>query len=104
MKPSEILFSKPTIKPILSGGDNIHSLIEQIGSGYRLCDRDWFPLEVAKDETDGKWYTLNNRRLYIFRVLEKLGRLNEVEVIYLFIKPVNGSFSLIETLNCMAVE
>ena len=80
MKPSEILYSCATITPTLSGGDNIESLIEQIASGNRVCDRDWFPLEVAKYPHDGRWYTHSNKLLYIFKILEKQGIFSRIEV------------------------
>ena len=80
LRPSDIFFSKTTIKSTLTAGDSIHLLLDQLGSGDRLCDRDWFPLEVAKDKTSGRWYSMNNRRLYIAKVLEKLGRLKNVQV------------------------
>jgi len=41
---------------------------------------EFLPLEVGLDKYDNKWYCNNNRRLYMFRVLEKQGFVSEIEV------------------------
>lgn len=79
-RPSELLFSQTSIKSTLTNGDSIPELIRQISSGRRGIDPSWLPLNVAQDKYNGKWYSQDNRRLYIFRVLEKKGLVDRIKV------------------------
>ena len=79
-RPSQLLFSQTSIKSTLSDGEHIPTLIHNISIGRTPIDPTWEPLDVAKDRLDGKYYCQNNRRLYIFRVLEKKGVRNQVRV------------------------
>ena len=75
MHPTNLQFSHSDIKSTLTEGESIPFLIREIKAGRRRIDQRWLPLEVARDKYDHKWYSQNNRRLYIFRVLELHGYL-----------------------------
>ena len=79
MRPTDLLFSQTTIKSTMSRGEFIPTLIENIKRTGRY-DRDWVPIEIAKDSNNGRWYSQDNRRLYIFRVLEVSGYVSTVPV------------------------
>ena len=79
MRPTDLLFSQTTIKSTMSRGEYIPTLIETIKS-TRSYDKDWVPIEIAQDRNNGRWYSQDNRRLYIFRVLEVSGYVSTVPV------------------------
>nr|XP_002131378.1 uncharacterized protein LOC100175021 isoform X2 [Ciona intestinalis] len=81
-RPSEIRFSQDSIHHKFRrrsghGEDNVNDTIDKILSG-RLLATDLPRIEVA--ERDGELYTLGNRRLYMFRVLELKGKLKTIRV------------------------
>ena len=83
MRPTELLFSQTTIKSSLTRGEYIPDVIQKIDRTGDL-DQSWFPIEIARDRYDGRWYAQNNRRLYILRVLEVRGRIGSITVSTLF--------------------
>ena len=80
MYPCDLLFSQTSISSTLTRGASIPELIDDIARGYRKVDSDWLPLDVARDRYDGKLYCQDNRRLYIFRVLQRRGRISQIPV------------------------
>lgn len=77
MKPSEIYFSQDSIKNTFEYGQSIHDTL-------KMCQED--PMAIHQIPTmrvcmkNGKWFTLDNRRLWIFRRLEEGGHITNVDV------------------------
>lgn len=77
MKPSEIYFSQDSIKNTFEYGQSIHDTLKK-------CQED--PMAIHQIPTmrvcmkNGKWFTLDNRRLWIFRRLEEGGHITDVDV------------------------
>lgn len=77
MKPSEIFFSQDSIKNTFEYGQSIKDTL-------RMCQED--PMAIHQIPTmrvcmkNGKWFTLDNRRLWIFRRLEEGGHITDVDV------------------------
>lgn len=77
MKPSEIYFSQDSIK-------NTFEYAQSIKDTLRMCQED--PMAIHQIPTmrvcmkNGKWFTLDNRRLWIFRRLEEGGHITDVDV------------------------
>lgn len=77
MKPSEIYFSQDSIKNTFDNGQSIHDTLKK-------CQED--PMAIHQIPTmrvcmkNGKWFTLDNRRLWIFRRLEEGGHITNVDV------------------------
>ncbi|XP_078484512.1 uncharacterized protein LOC100175021 isoform X2 [Ciona intestinalis] len=81
-RPSEIRFSQDSIhhKFCRRSGhsrDSVNETLDKILS-WQLSATDLPRIDVA--EKDGELYTLGNRRLYIFRVLELKGKLDTIPV------------------------
>ena len=83
-RPSQLQFTQDSIKPYFENGNSIHEEIDRIKSMWSWSRNDamqqFQPLEVAQDRYDFNWYCNNNRRLYMFRVLEKHGYVTEIKV------------------------
>ena len=83
-RPSQLNFTQTTISPYFSYGKLIHSEIDDIKSQWSWnrssAMEKFLPLEIREDNYDGKLYCNNNRRLYMFRVLEKQGYVTTVNV------------------------
>ena len=77
MSPSDIRFSQSDIKYSFTQGDDVHEVIDNIKRGW-LSIQDFLPMNVAF--YNGRWYTENNRTLYVCRVLQYEGKLKKVEV------------------------
>ncbi|XP_077968169.1 uncharacterized protein LOC144422162 [Styela clava] len=77
MKPSDIRFSQDSIAPNFSNGNSIHGVIDEILKGETsVCPFE--PISIWKE--GDLWYSENNRRLYMFRVLECKGNITDVDV------------------------
>jgi len=77
LAPSDIRFMQDSIYPSFYGGKRVNDVIEDIYSGrtsLNVLPR----IEVTK--RNNKYYSLDNRRLYLYRVLEKRGFLSRVKV------------------------
>nr|XP_039249162.1 uncharacterized protein LOC120326874 [Styela clava] len=75
MKPSEIRFSQDDIAPNFTNGENIHEVIGEILRGETSV----YPFQpISVWYENGSWYSENNRRLYMFRVLEYEGKVNDI--------------------------
>jgi hypothetical protein len=78
LRPSEIFFSQATIKDHFRRGT--YSIYETLDA----CMRDQNVINIIPKITvchkDGKWFTLDNRRLWVFKQLESMGRLSKIFV------------------------
>jgi hypothetical protein len=77
MKPSQIFYSQDTINNYFDGGVKIGKTLDDICTGS--CSIAHIPT-IGVCQHDGRWYTGDNRRLWLFRQLEKLGRCSTIEV------------------------
>lgn len=78
LRPSEIFFSQATIRDHFSGGlGSIYATLEQCMNDPDVIN-DIPKITVCRK--DGKWFTLDNRRLWVFRQLEMRGRLSSISV------------------------
>lgn len=77
LRPSEISFTQDNISSIFYGGQGVNETIEAIMYG-RMSPSDLPNMMVVR--RNGKYYSFDNRRLYVMRVLEKRHRIWEVEV------------------------
>jgi len=77
LAPSEIRFMHDTIRPQFRNGKGVNQVIEDIYKGVTKIE-DIPRIEVTK--RNNKYYSLSNRRLYVFRVLQKRKFLSRIEV------------------------
>jgi len=78
LKPSEIRFSQKEIPSKFSDFGDINQAILHYTLHPRLINT--VPPISVSNRNDGEWYTENNRRLYMFRAMEKLGVLQRIQV------------------------
>ena len=99
-RPSKLQFTQTSISPYFSNGELIHGEINKIKSLWSWNRSEalnkFLPLEVRQDNYDGKMYCNNNRRLYMFRVLENEGYVTTVKVSLIFLNNVGMTHSGIE--------
>eukprot|EP00796_Vickermania_ingenoplastis_P005727 gene5727-4088_t len=76
--PSHIYFTFSRIRPVFSCGRTIDSTLQQFMHG-ELCPTD-LPLLCVFTDAAGRYYSQNNRRLYIFKQLKEKGFLTTVPV------------------------
>ena len=84
LKPSNIFYCQDSISSTFGRSTN-HSE-EQIGTTlddlyYGRIKIEKIPKITVVKRDDGKWYTANNRRLWIFHHLEGAGKCSEIEVL-----------------------
>ncbi|KAK3610018.1 hypothetical protein CHS0354_032364 [Potamilus streckersoni] len=77
LKPSEVYFSQDTIKNCFDNRGTIGSVLDKIYEGAMSIQK--IP-KISVCQKDGKWFTVDNRRLWIFQQLEKLGKCSEIDV------------------------
>ena len=77
LKPSEILYSQSSIANKFKNGDQIGEALDNIMEG-KLSISILPTIEVKC--IDGSYVSSDNRRLWILKQLERLGRVNEVSV------------------------
>ncbi|XP_026695147.2 uncharacterized protein LOC113475298 [Ciona intestinalis] len=78
MKPSDIRFSKEFIPARFSNRDEINGVIAKLTLHPKLLNT--IPMIVVSNRNTGEWHSQNNRRLYMFRVLERNGILDQIQV------------------------
>lgn len=78
LDPSLIYFTFSRIRPLFSCGRTLHSTLEQIMNGT-LTPQD-LPLLCVFTDGAGRYYSQNNRRLYIYKQLQEEGKLRTVPV------------------------
>ncbi|XP_056022114.1 uncharacterized protein LOC130054980 [Ostrea edulis] len=77
INPSEIYYSQDSIKEKFFDGQTIYSSLSE-------CREKPYVINMIPTMRvclkDGKWYTLDNRRLWVFKRLEAEGYISDVEV------------------------
>ena len=77
LSPADIRFMHDSIRCIFSNGRSVNDTIEQIADGHMSVDI--FP-KIRVIKKDGYYYSFDNRRLYVYRVLHYRGMLKNVIV------------------------
>jgi hypothetical protein len=82
LKPSEIFYSQDSIMnkfgDYTAHGDTyIGETLDQLLNGN--CNVQSIP-EISVVQMHGKWFTSDNRRLWVFRKAEEIGFLKQIEV------------------------
>ena len=62
--PSTVRFTHDSVSPTFSTGEDVFDVIRKLKNGDKLPDE--FP-PIRIHLRDGKWYTLDNRRLYVMK-------------------------------------
>jgi hypothetical protein len=74
LKPSEIFYSQDSIMNRFQCGKYIGATLDELCDGG--CVIEQIPT-ISVDQMNGKWVTGDNRRLWVFRHLERLGKCPE---------------------------
>jgi len=77
LNPKDIKFSEKEIPSRFDNGKTLIALYNEICSGKTFC-KNIPAIEVVWDSDRWDWYTLNNRRLWVFKELEKCGKISFV--------------------------
>ncbi|KAL4230017.1 hypothetical protein ACF0H5_010404 [Mactra antiquata] len=77
LRPSKIRYSQDSISNRFCDGELIGEVLDDL-CDKRIRKRDIPMIEVAL--VNGKWYTADNRRLWVFRKLEELGKCRKIPV------------------------
>ena len=77
LKPLDVYFSQDSIRCVFRNGVSVNETIDSVIDG-KVQVADIPHITVVK--LNERYYSQNNRRLYIFRVLHCLGYLNEIWV------------------------
>ncbi|CAG2231020.1 unnamed protein product [Mytilus edulis] len=75
LKPSEIYFSQNRINTVFRGNRLVGGTLDDIMEGR--CNIKDIPM-ISVMNRNGKWVTADNRRLWVFRHLEKLDKCTEI--------------------------
>ncbi|KAL3859188.1 hypothetical protein ACJMK2_009417 [Sinanodonta woodiana] len=86
LKPSLIYFCQDSINNYFKSHGTIGSVLDKIYEG--IISINTIPM-ISICQKDGKWFTADNRRLWIFQQLEKLGKCSEIDVQVTHIIPDN---------------
>ncbi|KAL4230012.1 hypothetical protein ACF0H5_010400 [Mactra antiquata] len=77
LRPSEIFYSQDSICSSFSNSEGIGILVNKICNGSESIHS--IPtISVAK--VGSKWYTTDNRRLWVFKTLEERGKCSYIDV------------------------
>ncbi|KAJ6780229.1 hypothetical protein PWT90_01956 [Aphanocladium album] len=82
--PKDVFFTFSRLRPRFSCGRRVQDTLDAI-LGDELRPEDLPPISVLLDSATGHMFSLNNRRLYVFKSLQAQGRLQTIPV---RIKPV----------------
>lgn len=77
MKPSQIYYSQNSINEKFDNGYTIYATLNAC-KNHPFVIYEIPPIRVCKK--DGKWYTLDNRRLWVFKRLEEQGHVDSVRI------------------------
>lgn len=77
MKPSQIYYSQNSINEKFDNGYTIYATLNAC-KNHPFVIYEIPPIRVCKK--DGKWYTLDNRRLWVFKRLEERGHVDSVRI------------------------
>ena len=83
LRPSEIFYSQDSIMNRFGdytphGNTYIGETLDQLLNGH--CNIESIP-NISVVERNGKWFTSDNRRLWVFRTAEEIGFLKSIDVI-----------------------
>ncbi|XP_053385950.1 uncharacterized protein LOC128550627 [Mercenaria mercenaria] len=78
LKPSEIYYCQSSIKNRFKNGTMIGETLDDLCEGR--CQLSSFP-KIRVTKRDSKWFTTDNRRLWVFRQLYRLEKCGEIPVI-----------------------
>ena len=77
LKPSEIFYSQDSISKKFNNGKTIYSTLDE-------CRDNSFKVALIPNirvcQKNERWYTLDNRRLWVFKRLEEERRITDIEV------------------------
>ena len=79
VNPSDIFFTFPRLRPKFSCGRRVQDTLDSILS-KKLRAEDLPSINVLVDPATGHMFSLNNRRLYVFKALQAEGRLDTIPV------------------------
>ena len=77
MRPRDIRYSQNSISCEFSSGETIWGALNKLEDGTMQAT-DLPTIRVC--ERNGKWYTADNRRLWLFKSLENSGKLYDIAV------------------------
>lgn len=77
VNPNDVFFTFSRLRPKFSCGRRVQDTLDAILDG-RLGAGDLPPISVLLDPATGHLFSLNNRRLYVFKALQAAGRLQTV--------------------------
>ena len=78
LRPSEICFTRKVLQPKFDNGIPLAETLTQLENGEILMG--FIPdIEVVWYYEKNSWYTLNNRRLWVFKELEKEGKCKRIK-------------------------
>ncbi|EGX88048.1 hypothetical protein CCM_09184 [Cordyceps militaris CM01] len=77
--PDDVFFTFSRLRPQFSCGRRVHDTLEAV-LRRDLDPQDLPPISVLRDPSTGHLFSLNNRRLYVFKALRAAGRLDTVAV------------------------
>ena len=75
LKPKDVKYTTKKIPSRFDNGTLLKDLLDDLKSGKILC-KDISAAEVVWDMDRWEWYTLSNRRLWVFKELEKAGKIS----------------------------
>ncbi|OAA73344.1 hypothetical protein ISF_00245 [Cordyceps fumosorosea ARSEF 2679] len=75
--PDEVFFTFSRLRPQFSCGRRVRDTLDAALRGS-LVPADLPPISVLRDPATGHLFSLNNRRLYVFKALRAAGRLETV--------------------------
>lgn len=79
LDPSRIYFTNSKIRERFAHGKPIQETLDELIQGQITVDH--IPkIRVIYDAVNDRYFSLNNRRLWVFKQLHQMGRLSEVEV------------------------
>ena len=78
VKPSEVCFTRHILEPKFDNGIPLMETVTQLQNGEILSE-DIPLIEIVWYYEKSAWYTLDNRRLWVFKELEKLGEVVRIK-------------------------
>ncbi|XP_076805106.1 uncharacterized protein LOC143448989 isoform X1 [Clavelina lepadiformis] len=78
LRPSEIRFSREEIPSKFADYGDLHRVVTKLILNPKLINT--IPLMTISNRNNGEWHSENNRRLYVFRVLERKAVVDTIQV------------------------
>ena len=79
LKPNDVKFTVKRIPSRFDNGTLLKDLLEDLKSG-KIVSKDISAAEVVWDSDRWEWYSLSNRRLWVFKELEKVGKISFISM------------------------